>query len=331
MPEQGKRQLAAIVFADMVGYTALMQEDEEGARLQRDKHRAIQTAAVKRHHGEVLQYYGDGTLSIFGSAVEAVQCAVEVQMEVAGEPLLPLRIGIHSGDVVHDDEGVYGDGVNLASRIEGLAAPGGITISGKVHDEIKNHPSISAVSLGSVQLKNVLEPVSVFAISNEGLPVPGVGSSAKLPSHPKERPENRVDEILQGIRDRAMVPWGLAYLAGAWAFLEIVGFASEHFLWPSMIPKAAALLAAAGFLITLVLAWYHGEVGRQRVTGPELLMIALLLALGGGAVAVFAPGSGPDRVRATAGTRAWMSSPAPPSCNTPALKRPSPPSVGNWG
>ena len=90
MPEKRKRQLAAIMFADMVGYTALMQENEEEARLQRDKHRALISSAVENHHGEIHQYYGDGTLSIFDSAVEAVQSAIEIQRAVTKEGIIPV-------------------------------------------------------------------------------------------------------------------------------------------------------------------------------------------------------------------------------------------------
>ncbi|NNM06832.1 MAG: adenylate/guanylate cyclase domain-containing protein [Gemmatimonadetes bacterium] len=304
MAEPGKRQLAAIMFADMVGYTALMQEDEAEARRQRDKHRVLISSAVEGHHGEILQYYGDGTLSIFSSAVEAVECAVAVQRAVGEEDVIPLRIGIHTGDIVHDEDGVYGDGVNLASRIEGLASPGGVTVSGKVFDEIKNHPSISAVSLGSVQLKNVVDPVSVYAISNEGLTVPSQEPEAKAEAPVHGRPETRADTVFQQIKDRAVVPWALAYLAGAWALLEIVGFAGNQFLWPALVPKATAILVAAGFFITVVVAWYHGEPGRQRITGPELLMIALLLTIAGGTVAVFAPGGGPVGAPGVVGTTA---------------------------
>jgi TolB-like protein/tetratricopeptide (TPR) repeat protein len=160
------------MFADMVGYTALMQGDEGDARVQRDRHREILAAAVERHRGEVLQYYGDGTLSLFGSAVEAVECAIAVQLKLGEEPLIPLRIGVHTGDIVRDAEGVYGDGVNVASRIEGLSAPGGVLVTGKVFDEIKNHHSITTVGMGAVNLKNVDHPISVFAIANEGLRVP---------------------------------------------------------------------------------------------------------------------------------------------------------------
>jgi class 3 adenylate cyclase len=203
MSEKGKRQLAAIMFADMVGYTTLMQENEEEARLQRDKHRALISAAVENHHGEVHQYYGDGTLCLFDSAVEAVQSAIEIQLAVVEEAIIPLRIGVHTGEVVHDDDGIYGDGVNVASRIEGVSAPGGVAVSGKVFDEIKNHPSISTVSLGSVRLKNVAAPVSVYAITNKGLRVPSQGVGLE-PTSPDAGPSRRyTDEEVRELLKRA--------------------------------------------------------------------------------------------------------------------------------
>jgi serine/threonine-protein kinase len=307
MPEKGTRQLTAIMFADMVGYTALMQADEEEARAQRDQHRSLISATVERHQGKILQYYGDGTLSIFASAVNAVECAVEIQQGLQRQSIIPLRIGVHTGDIVHDDDGVYGDGVNLAARIEGIAAPGGIAVSAKVFDEIKNHPAISTIPLGSVQLKNVEQPVTLFAISNEGVAIPteeqikALGGGLAGPdaraqtaadARPSATPSSTADDFLRQIKDRALVQWALAYLAGGWAFLEIAGFATSQFSWPSLVPMALTLLVIAGFFLTLVLAWYHGERGRQKVSGPELLIIALLLAITGGALAVFAPGGG---------------------------------------
>ncbi len=322
MPEERTRQLVAIMFADMVGYTALMQGDEDDARAQRDQHRSILSSAVQRHHGEVLQYYGDGTLSIFASAVEAVQCAVEVQRALAEESLIPLRIGIHTGDIVHDADGVFGDGVNVASRIEGLSAPGGIMISGKVFDEIKNHPSLSAVSIGAVRLKKVEYQLQVFAISTEGISVPtkeavrakaergGEGEfwpSDEKPSGkdgtPISAPPVGVGEaFLQRVRDRALIQWALVYLAGAWVVLQVVGFAAIRLSWSPLIPQGLGLLAFIGLFVILVVAWYHGERGRQRVKGTEVLLIAFLLVIAGAALKLLpsepppvSPGmSGPD-------------------------------------
>lgn len=166
------RQLAAIMFTDIQGYTALMQQDEQKAIQYRDKHRRIFNTATEKYQGKVLQYYGDGTLSIFGSAIDAVQCAIEMQLGFREEPAIPVRIGIHTGDIVFSDEEIIGDSVNVASRVESLAVPGSVFISGKVYDEIKNQPSIQTTRLKAFQLKNVARPVEVYAISNEGLVVP---------------------------------------------------------------------------------------------------------------------------------------------------------------
>ena len=145
MTKKPNRLLAAIMFTDMIGYTALMQEDEQRAMQNRDRHRKILNESIVEHRGEILQYFGDGTLSIFKSAIDAVDCAIQIQVELQKEPKIPLRIGIHCGDIVYDDEGVYGDCVNVASRIEGLAVSGSVLISDKVFDEIKNQPTFSRV------------------------------------------------------------------------------------------------------------------------------------------------------------------------------------------
>lgn len=172
MQQQNIRILAAIMFTDIVGYTALMQQDETNAKLIRDKHRAVLEKATLDHHGQIIQYYGDGTLTIFASAYEAVMCAIEIQSEFRKDPVIPIRVGLHLGDIVYEDQGAYGDGVNVASRMEALAVEGSILISDKVFDEVSNHPEIKTVSLGRYELKNVKRPVEVFAISNEGVVVP---------------------------------------------------------------------------------------------------------------------------------------------------------------
>lgn len=172
MMEPKKRKLAAIMFADIVGYTAMMQENEKRTKKTRDTHRSTLTKAVADHQGTILQFYGDGSLSIFDSAVEAAACAVKIQIASQQDPEVPLRIGIHTGDVVIDGEGAFGDGVNVASRIESLAVSGSVIISDKVYDEIKNHKSYHTQSLGEFELKNVHRPIEAFAITNEGLVVP---------------------------------------------------------------------------------------------------------------------------------------------------------------
>ena len=170
------RQLVAILFTDIEGYTAVMQKEEDQAIVMKDRHREVLEKEHKQHNGQLKQYYGDGTLSIFPSVIEAVQCAITMQQAFKEPPLVPVRMGLHFGDIIINEESIFGDGVNIASRIESLGVPGCVMISDKVKDEIHNHPEFRTVSMGFYQLKNVERIVEVFAIANEKLVVPGPSS-----------------------------------------------------------------------------------------------------------------------------------------------------------
>jgi TolB-like protein/Tfp pilus assembly protein PilF len=165
------RHLAAIMFTDMVGYTALMQENEQLALQKRSQNMAIFENSLSKYDGTLLQYYGDGTLSINTSAVNAILSAIEMQT-LCRQENIDLRIGIHIGEILKDENGIYGDSVNVASRIESLALPGSIFISEKIYDDIKNYEGIHARLIGSFELKNVKQPLQVYAVSNAGIVVP---------------------------------------------------------------------------------------------------------------------------------------------------------------
>jgi hypothetical protein len=162
------------MFADIVGYTAMMQEDEARAMQARDRHREVIRNQVATHSGEVVQYYGDGALVIFPSAKESVMAALAIQQQLQQDPKVPVRVGIHLGDIIQDNEGIFGDGVNVASRIESLAIAGSVLFSDRIFQEISNDPDIEAVSLGAFQLKNIRNPVEVYALHCEGIKIPGV-------------------------------------------------------------------------------------------------------------------------------------------------------------
>lgn len=166
------RQLAAIMFADIVGYTAMMQDDEALTLNLRDKLKNKLETELALHGGKIVKFSGDGALCSFGSAIESIRVAIAVQLHMLQEPKVPLRIGIHQADVVFEDGDVHGDGVNIASRLESLAIPGSIFISAKVYDDIKNQKDIQTISLGKYLLKNVIEPIEIYSISNPGLEVP---------------------------------------------------------------------------------------------------------------------------------------------------------------
>jgi class 3 adenylate cyclase/pimeloyl-ACP methyl ester carboxylesterase len=166
MPGEARR-LVAIMFTDIVGYTALMGEDEERTLRLLARGRDLIRSQLEKHGGRLLEEIGDGTLASFDSAVAAVSCAREIQESVASDPELKFRIGIHIGDVIFKESRVYGDGVNVASRIHGLVTEGGICISDRVYDDVRNHPEVQARPMGTQQLKNVNRPITVYVIAGK--------------------------------------------------------------------------------------------------------------------------------------------------------------------
>src|SRR6266478_2023703 len=163
------RQLAAIMFSDVVGYTAIMGRDENEALRALDAHRELLRTLLPKFNGRMVGEIGDGTLTSFHSAIEAVNCAREVQASLQEHPELKVRIGIHLGDVVFAQNTVLGDGVNVASRIHALAPPGGICVSAHIFDEIRNKPGTRFKDLGEQRLKNVSRPIRVYQIVATGL------------------------------------------------------------------------------------------------------------------------------------------------------------------
>ena len=164
-----KRKLAAIMFTDIVGYTAMMAKDERKALRILKKNRDFHKPLIERFNGEYLKEMGDGTLCCFYSALEAVNCAMEIQRSLRDDPELNLRIGIHVGDIVFAEGDIFGDGVNVASRIELIAEPGSICISERVYDDIRNKPDIEVVFLGEKIFKNLDHPIKVYSLTGEEL------------------------------------------------------------------------------------------------------------------------------------------------------------------
>jgi class 3 adenylate cyclase/pimeloyl-ACP methyl ester carboxylesterase len=170
-----ERRLAAILAADVAGYSRMMSEDEAGTLAALQAHRSgLIDPAIGRHHGRIVKLMGDGLLAEFASVVEAVDCAAEIQREMAARnagnkrPMI-LRIGVHLGDVIVEGDDLYGDGVNIAARLEGIADPGGVCISRQAYDQVQRKLSLGYRSLGPQNLKNIPDPVEVFAIKGDGL------------------------------------------------------------------------------------------------------------------------------------------------------------------
>lgn len=169
---QQRRQLAAILFTDIVGSTAMMQQDEQNAVVITKKYIRVLKQLVSLHDGEILNDYGDGSLCTFSSTTEALRCAIEMQQQFQHEPKVPLRIGLHVGEIFFEEGKVLGDGVNVASRIQSLGQANTILFSKEIFDKIRNQSEFKSVLVGSFEFKNVDESMQVFALSNDGLNIP---------------------------------------------------------------------------------------------------------------------------------------------------------------
>ena len=166
------RQLAAIMFTDIVGYTALMGKDEQKAFAFLTKNREIQKPIIEQYNGRWIKELGDGVMASFNTASDAVNAAIKIQQACNAAKNFELKIGIHMGEVVFENDDVYGDGVNIASRIETLGVGSSILFSKTIRDQVKNNAEFQISSLGSFDFKNVGETVEVFALSNPGFVVP---------------------------------------------------------------------------------------------------------------------------------------------------------------
>ena len=171
------------MFTDIVGYTALMAESEETGLRVRERHRALVRPLVERYHGEAIEARGDESLSTFPTALDAVNCALAIEAAARDDAELKLHIGIHLGDVVIRGGEVSGDGVNIASRICALSSDGGVRVSGEVYRSVRNQPHVEARALGEQDLKNVPEPIAVYALSGHAEEPSSVSAAA----HPEER------------------------------------------------------------------------------------------------------------------------------------------------
>jgi TolB-like protein len=198
------------MFTDIEGYTALMQKSESSALDVRGRHREVFEHTHKKYQGKIVNYYGDGTLSIFDSVVNAVQCSIEMQGNFKANPVIPVRIGIHVGDIVITDDDIIGDAVNLASRYESLAVAGSVLVSEKVVEELKGHDNIRVKSLGQFHFKNDEKPRMVFAVSDPILTIP-------------KRHEMKGKTI-----GTTSAPKSLLYYTGfAWASIQITSYLIE--------------------------------------------------------------------------------------------------------
>jgi adenylate cyclase len=259
-----KRRLTTVLCADVHGYSRLMGEDEAATLAMLRRYRTGIAGLVERHDGRIVNTWGDAVIAEFASVVEAVQCAIEIQHEISNQESdrphahqMRFRIGVNLGDVMVDGSDIYGDGVNIAARLQELAEPGGIVVSAPVYDQVHNKLSVGFDCLGQQQMKNVAPVISYRVTTGRARPGFAVDESLGRP----------VGEMAasgaQPVRDR--------YEPSTW-----IGSVSDRF---ANLPRPiAATLTISGFLILINVftglhrIWFHWPVA-------ALLFIGILRTL----------------------------------------------------
>jgi adenylate cyclase len=269
MTEKVKRRLTTVLCADVQGYSRLMEADEAGTLATLRRYRTAMAALIERHDGRIVNTWGDAVIAEFASVVEAVQCAIEIQQELsAQDPHLPeaqrmrFRIGINLGDVMVDGSDIYGEGVNIAARLQELAEPGGILISGPVYDQVHNKLSVGFDYLGQQQVKNIAAPVMSYRVTGTGTAVGRPGTQMAEKAAPK-------------------ASTGTVNETGAPAHPDKRGLTGGQAAWDLFadLPRPiAAIIVIAGFLFLINVfsgldsIWFHWPVA-------SLLLIVALWAV----------------------------------------------------
>ncbi len=236
-------KLAAIMFTDIVGYTMLMGEDSKKALDLIRKNRELQKPLVAVHNGKWIKEMGDGTFCYFGSALDAVNCAIAIQEAANLKLESKMRIGIHLGDVSIEQDDIYGNGVNIASRLESICDPGGIYISGAIKSAIQGQVSFETKYLGELSLKNVSYPVATYALQGLGLPEPGESSFK--------------DSFWNKMNRRLVVRAAASYVVFFVLLLQLFSYFQAVIAPASWLNNVLVGLMISGFPIALYLAWNY--------------------------------------------------------------------------
>ncbi|MFC4720814.1 adenylate/guanylate cyclase domain-containing protein [Geojedonia litorea] len=252
------RQLSAIMFTDIVGYTALMQKDEKSAVIIRTKYRELFNKLLKVYHGELIQYYGDGSLCIFKSSVEAVKCAVDLQKTFQQEPSIPVRIGVHVGDIIKTETDIIGDAVNIASRIEAIGIAGSVLISDEVNDQLKNQSDIKTQFLEDYRFKNVETPIPVYAIVEKGLTIPEINSSDVETKHimTKTDEEFGFKSTIKELKRRNVFKAAISFIVFSWVLIQAASIFFPLYGFSQDAMSILIIVLSVCFPVWLVFAYF---------------------------------------------------------------------------
>jgi class 3 adenylate cyclase len=251
----GNRQLAAIMCTDIDGYADLIQHDASKAAELKERHREILHRVVLKFHGKILQNIGHDSLSLFSSAVEAVRCAIDMQIAFREEPIVPVKVGIHLGDIIFTEEEAIGDGIIIARKIETQSLPGGILISNKIYEEVKKQPGIETRYIKACDLDEQDQQVEVYAITNEGIKAPEGIPEADLSDKEVINAGSGLRYFWEEAKRRNVVRVIAMYAGAVYVIIELVNNVVDPLGLPQWLPTVVILLLIVGFPVTAILSW----------------------------------------------------------------------------
>jgi TolB-like protein len=258
-------KLTTVLFADIAGYTTLMQEDETKALALLERFKELLEKIVPDQEGEITQYFGDGCLLNFESATKGAFCAITLQREFV-EKNIPVRIGMHLGEVIFTNQNAFGDGVNIASRIESMGVPGAVLISKAIYDQIKNKKDFSLISVGKYDFKNVSESIQVFALVNDGLVLPKRGEM-----------KGKFKERTTGMQ---LAKNALIYLGVAWVVMELFNFSILHLNLDPLLLDVLIIFLVFGLIITVSASYFKGRWNKRAIIVNTIAIVSAFISSG---------------------------------------------------
>ncbi len=265
MMQRVKRRLAAIMCADVAQYSKLMARDEDGTLDRLKAYRSVMSSMTGRHNGRIVNTWGDAVIIEFTSVLEAVQCAVDIQNELLHRNSelpdlnkMEFRIGINLGDIMVEGDDIYGDGVNVAARLQEIAPTGGIMLSQSVYDQVKTKMALGFEPLGPQQVKNVADPVETYSVRMGGRNTPQESTAAQnedgadMPGSTSDRPNwdkdtqavaNGFEQARRWLRAQPRKVRSCVFMIGFFFVLNLLtsGLSTLWFVWPSL-PFAVMLV-----------------------------------------------------------------------------------------
>ena len=275
-----RRKLTTIMSADVQDYSRLMGADEEGTLATLKRYRDSMSAVIGLHGGRVVNTWGDGLIAEFPSVVEALRAAIDIQNDISGrneshpaERRMQFRIGINLGDVIEQDNDIYGDGVNIAARLQGQAEPGGIVISNTVYDQVRNKVAVAFDFLGPLTVKNIHDAIPSYAVR-----VGDTGQSHQRPSDatpPRPQVQEQLGRAARDPAPKRPIPFGnriLGFLGVASAIVLVINLLTWQGVFWSAWPLMGMATAAA-------LIWSRGQTGQVRNMALPLIAAAVIVTI----------------------------------------------------